>query len=157
MKKQDLRTYALERLDELADQDLSYFEVYGFAFEKISGEGFELVRGNLTLRFSFGEIDQAITVLIVKKEKYDPFVLTSLPCVYFELGGRGVPMRHVNRARLTTRRDVDEKIAVFLEMIRFIEPQLAKRYDFGGLLRKYRFMSSPWEIEIGGWEVDDES
>jgi hypothetical protein len=157
LNKQAIKAYALQRLDELAESDLSYFEVYGFVFEKIPEEGFELVRGDLTLRFSFGEIDQAITVLIAKKEKYDPFVLTSLPCVYFGLGGRGFAMRHVDRARLTTKTDVDEKIAVFLEMIRFIEPQLVNPYDFGGVLRKYRFMLSPWEVEIGGWEADDES
>jgi hypothetical protein len=157
LNKQDIKAYVLQKLDELAESDLSYFEVYGFVFEKIPGEGIELVRGDLTLNLSFEEVDQAINALLFKKEKYDPFVLSSLPCVYFELGGRSSAMRHVNRARLSTKREVDEKIAVFLEMIRFIEPQLANRYDFGDALRKFRFMTSPWEVHIGGWEVDDEA
>jgi hypothetical protein len=66
-------------------------------------------------------------------------------------------MSHLNRARLSTARDVDVRIANILEMIRFIEPQLANGFDFGSTIRKFRFMTSPWDIHIGGWENDDES
>jgi hypothetical protein len=154
MMKEDLAKYTRDALSAFVACELGHWQVYGFKFKQNKNGSHTVTRKDVQIRFNF-DIDHMVLNTVVKVvDENDPLLFTDIACVYFHLGGRAGFLATYSNESVRNRRNVDETLQRFHEMLRFMESKLSSNFDLRPAILKFRCMTSPWEVHIGGWQSD---